>query len=197
VIPQGRDNQGGACGAAGSAPAAASGLGRPPAAARRATPGGDSQINTAHSAYRLGSVLLAAPSRSVPAHSDQTPGQYAPRGCPPGGRPVAVVPSATWGRMTGEGARPPHQTAARLWYACGTASRAAVTAGQQVQVTVPGQRTRKAALDTFPPADRSAAVSPMGGMAARQEPRPGTGSLFLRVRPAITRGGRCVPSRCA
>ena len=56
----------------------------------------------------------------------------------------------------------PHQTAARLWYACGTASRAAVTAGQQVQVTVPGQRTRKAALDTFLPADRSAAVSPMG-----------------------------------
>src|SRR2546430_5141161 len=67
----------------------------------------DSQINTAHSAYRLGSVLLAAPSRSVPAHSDQTPGQYAPRGCPPGGRPFAVVPSATWGRMTREGAKPP------------------------------------------------------------------------------------------
>src|SRR5205814_4640949 len=66
----------------------------------------DSQINTAPSAYRPGSVLLAAPSRSVPAHSDQTPGQYTPRGCPPGGRPFAVAPSTTW-RMTAEGARPP------------------------------------------------------------------------------------------
>ena len=149
----------------------------------------DSQINTAHSAYRPGSVLLAAPSRSVPAHSDQTPGQYAPHGCPPGGRPFAVAPSATWGADDRRRCKAPHQTAARLWYASGTASRAAVTAGQRVQVTVPGQRTRKAVLDTFPPADRSAAVSPMGGMAARQEPRPGTGSLFLQERPAITRGG--------
>jgi hypothetical protein len=33
-----------------------------------------SQMDTAHSAYRPGSVPLTAPSRSVPAHSDQTPG---------------------------------------------------------------------------------------------------------------------------
>jgi hypothetical protein len=56
----------------------------------------DSQINTAHSAYRPGSVLLAAPFRSVPAHSDQTPGQYTPRGCPPAVRPFTVAPSTTW-----------------------------------------------------------------------------------------------------
>ena len=88
-------DQGGACGAAGSAPAAASGLGRP---GRRAP----SHSGETRRSIRLirhtgpGSVLLAAPSRSVPAHSDQTPGQYPPHGCLPGGRPFAVAPSTTW-----------------------------------------------------------------------------------------------------
>jgi hypothetical protein len=65
------------------------------------------------SAYRPGSVLLAAPSRSVPAHSDQTPGQYTPHGCPPGGRPFAVAPSTTWADDRRR-CKAPHQTAARL-----------------------------------------------------------------------------------
>jgi hypothetical protein len=52
-----------------------------------------------------------------------------------------------------------------------------------------GLRQTWAATNTRTKLRRSAAVSPMGGMAARQEPWPGTGSLFLRVRPAIIRGG--------
>jgi hypothetical protein len=35
----------------------------------------------------------------------------------------------------------PHQTAAGLWYASGTASRADLTAGQRAPVKVPGERT--------------------------------------------------------
>jgi hypothetical protein len=66
-------------------------------------------------------------------------------------------------RMTGEAAKAPHQTAARLCYASGPASSAAVTAGRRSQVKVPGPRTRQAALDTCPLAKGSAAVSPMGG----------------------------------
>jgi hypothetical protein len=38
-----------------------------------------------------------------------------------------------------------------------------VTVGQRAQVKVPGARTRESALDTFPPANRAAAVSPMRG----------------------------------
>jgi hypothetical protein len=56
-------------------------------------------------------------------------------------------------------------------------SRAAVTAGQRAQVKVPGQRTREAALDTFPPANGAAAVNPMGGGAARKGARPGLGPV--------------------
>jgi len=40
--------------------------------------------------------------------------------------------------MTAEAAMVPHQTAAGLSYASGTASRADLTAGQRAQVKVPG-----------------------------------------------------------
>ena len=63
----------------------------------------------------------------------------------------------------------PHQTAAGLGYASGTASRADLAAGQRAQVKVPGKRTRESALNTSPPANRPAAVSPMGGGAAHKD----------------------------
>jgi hypothetical protein len=47
-----------------------------------------------------------------------------------------------------------------------------VTEGQRAQVKVPGQRTRKSAPGTSPPANRSATVSPMKEGGA-QRPRPG------------------------
>jgi len=50
--------------------------------------------------------------------------------------------------MTGEGAKAPHQAAAGLWYASGTASRAAATAGQPVQENCL-VNVREAALDTL------------------------------------------------
>ena len=71
--------------------------------------------------------------------------------------------------MQVEGAKAP-QTAARLSHASATASSADLTAGQRAWVKVPGQRTRESALDTSPPANRPAAVSPMGGEGARLEP---------------------------
>src|SRR5713101_1952958 len=56
-----------------------------------------------------------------------------------------------------------------------------LTAGQRAQVKVPGQRTRESTLDTSPPANRSAAVSPMGGAAHQDHGRaPG---LALRACP--------------
>ncbi|SRR6266566_3355598 len=42
------------------------------------------------------------------------------------------------------------------------ASRADLAAGQRARVKVPGQSTRESALDTIPPVNTSAAVSPMG-----------------------------------
>jgi hypothetical protein len=48
------------------------------------------------------------------------------------------LPVTIWSRMTAEAAKAPHQIAGRWRYASGTASRAAVTAGQRVQVKVPG-----------------------------------------------------------
>ena len=35
---------------------------------------------------------------------------------------------------------------------------------------MPGERTREATLDTFPPTNRSAALSPMGGGASDKDP---------------------------
>ena len=75
-------------------------------------------------------------------------------------------------RMTAEAAKAPHQTAAGLSYASGPASSADLTAGQPAQVKVPGERTRESALDTSPPANKTAAVSPMGGRGGAQRPQP-------------------------
>ena len=74
--------------------------------------------------------------------------------------------------MTAETAKAPHQTAAGLSYASGPASRADLTAGQRAQVRVPGERTRESALDTSPPANRTAAVSPMGERGGAPGPQP-------------------------
>jgi hypothetical protein len=83
-------------------------------------------------------------------------------------RPAPVVRS----RMTAEAAKAPHQTAAGLSHASGPASSADLTAGQRAQVNVPGERARESALDTSPPANRTAAVSPMGGGAAHKDHGP-------------------------
>ena len=48
---------------------------------------------------------------------------------------------------------------------------------------MPGRRTRESALDTSPPANTSAAVSPMGERGGAAEPQPGTGRA------------RCVPDQ--
>ena len=74
--------------------------------------------------------------------------------------------------MTAEAAKAPHQTAAGLSYASGPASSADLAAGQLEQVKVPGERTRESALDTSPPANRTAAVSPMEGRGGAQGPQP-------------------------
>src|ERR1700750_168328 len=74
--------------------------------------------------------------------------------------------------MTAEAATAPHQTATGLSYASGAASSADLTAGQRAQVKVPGERTRESALDTSLPANRTAAVSPMGGRGGAQGPLP-------------------------
>ena len=79
---------------------------------------------------------------------------------------------STWSPMTAEAAKAPHQTAAGLSYASGPASSADLAAGQLEQVKVPGERTRESALDTSPPANRTAAVSPMEGRGGAQGPQP-------------------------
>ena len=48
---------------------------------------------------------------------------------------------------------------------------------------MPGRRTRESALDTSPPANTSAAVSPMGERGGASDPQPGTGRA------------RCVPDQ--
>src|SRR5256885_1734226 len=66
----------------------------------------------------------------------------------------------------------PHQTAAGLSYSSGQASSADLTAGQPAKLKVAGERTRESALDPSPPANRTAAVSPMGGRGGAQGPQP-------------------------
>ena len=88
---------------------------------------------------------------------------------PGSARPETIRPApATRQRMTAEAAKAPHQTAAGLSYASGPASSADLAAGQLEQVKVPGERTRESALDTSPPANRTAAVSPMEGRGGAQ-----------------------------
>ncbi len=65
---------------------------------------------------------------------------------------------------------------------------------------MPGQRTRESALDTFLPANRSAAVSPMGGRGwgrgGAQGPQPGWKVAWrgnVRARPEATRSRRARP----
>jgi hypothetical protein len=77
-------------------------------------------------------------------------------------------------RMAAEAAKAPHQTAAGLSYACGTASRGgcdrrATTTGKSAWLTYTPSRP----LSTLPPANRPAAVSPMGERGGGQGPQPG------------------------
>ena len=73
-----------------------------------------------------------------------------------------------------------------------------MTAGQRAQVKLPGERTRESALDTSPPANRPAAVSPMEGRGgdhdhSRDRKAPGADAVRTagnddsrRVRPQTT-----------
>jgi hypothetical protein len=114
------------------------------------------------------------------------PGLTAPpaRLGPPGGNSPGTGPLAADDRGSCKG---PHQTAAGLSYASGPASSADLTAGQRAQVKVPGERTRESALDTSPPANRSAAVSPMGGSGGTQGPQP---SPLIEADSGTARSGR-------
>jgi hypothetical protein len=145
---------------------------------------------------RLRFSLIETQFPSTGCLPERDPGYCrAPAACRPGSgariwflpvRATRPAPAAR-PRMTAEAAKAPHQTAAGLSYASDPASSADLTAGQRAQVKVPGERTRESALDTSPPANRSAAVSPMEGKGDAQGPQP---TPLIRDDSADARSGR-------
>jgi hypothetical protein len=103
----------------------------------------------------------------------------------------------TWPRMTAEPAKAPPaccQIVIPLRYGI----KGRCSAGQRARGKVPGQRTRKSALDTSPAANRPAAVSPMGEEAAHPvQPRlPPDTTGRRRPAGAVGRSKRvCVADR--